>query len=80
MTSIFLSYSSQDYFFAEMLAIKLREKDFELRRDLGSIRAGDDWRQSIEKGISESAAVLIALSTSSADSAELPTNGHTLSV
>jgi hypothetical protein len=69
MTSIFLSYSSQDYFFAEMLAIKLQEKGFELWRDLGSIRAGDDWRQSIEKGISESAAVLIALSASSADSA-----------
>ena len=36
--SIFLSYSSRDYFFAEMLAIKLREVNFDIRRDQGSIR------------------------------------------
>jgi TIR domain len=70
VTQIFLSYSSQDYFFAEMLAIKLQEKNgFRLWRDLGSIRAGDDWRQSIESGIKESVAVVVALSAYSAASA-----------
>jgi TIR domain len=69
MTSIFLSYSTQDYFFAEMLAIKLEAEGFKLWRDLGSIRPGDDWRQSIENGIKESVAVVVALSTNSAQSA-----------
>ena len=49
MKSIFLSYSSQDYVFAEMLAIKLGAENFTVWRDQGSIRAGDDWRQSIEE-------------------------------
>jgi hypothetical protein len=70
MKTIFLSYSSQDYFFAEMLAIKLEEKkDFRLWRDLGAIRAGDDWRNAIEDGIKASAAVVVALSEASAASA-----------
>jgi hypothetical protein len=66
MTTIFLSYSSQDYFFAEMLAIKLEEKkNFRLWRDLGAIRAGDDWRNAIEDGIKASVAVVVALSEAS---------------
>ena len=70
MKSIFLSYSSHDYFFAEMLAIKLEEKQsFRLWRDLGAIRAGDDWRNAIEDGIKASTAVVVALSEASAASA-----------
>jgi hypothetical protein len=68
MSSIFISYSRQDYFFAEMLAIKLHAEGFTVWRDLGSIRAGDDWRESIENGIKESVAVVVALSSSSAES------------
>jgi len=68
MSTVFLSYSSRDYFFAEMLGIKLSEAGFKLWRDQGSLRAGDDWRQSIEDGIAESFAVVVALSSSSADS------------
>ena len=69
MNSVFLSYARQDYFFAEMLAIKLVENDFTIWRDQGSIRAGDDWRQSIEDGIKDCFAVVVALSSRSADSA-----------
>ena len=54
MKTIFLSYASQDYFFAEMLAIKLEERNsYRLWRDLGAIRAGDDWRSAIEDGIKQ---------------------------
>lgn len=67
--TIFLSYARPDYFFAEMLAIKLHEEGFRIWRDQGSIRAGDDWRQSIEDGIKDCLAVVVALSASSADSA-----------
>ena len=68
MKTVFLSYSSRDYFFAEMLAIKLDEEGFKIWRDMGSIRAGDDWRQSIEDGIKECFAVVVALSEISAAS------------
>ena len=69
MNSIFLSYSKLDYFFAEMLALKLSQEDFIVWRDQGSIRAGDDWRQSIEDGIKDCLAVVVALSPNSAESA-----------
>lgn len=69
MNTIFLSYSSRDYFFAEMLSVKLDEAGFGVWRDQGAIRAGDDWRQSIEDGITGSLAVVVALSASSAESA-----------
>jgi hypothetical protein len=68
MKSIFLSYSSRDYFFAEMLSIKLEEAKFKIWRDQGSIRAGDDWRQTIEVGIRDCFAVVVALSGNSAES------------
>ena len=68
MKTVFLSYSSRDYFFAEMLAIKLKDEGFTIWRDQGSIRAGDDWRQTIEEGIKESMAVVVALSTNSSSS------------
>ena len=68
MTKVFISYSSRDYFFVELLASKLDAQGFTAWRDTGAIRAGDDWRQSIEEGIKESAAVLLALSPNSAES------------
>jgi hypothetical protein len=80
MTSIFLSYSTQDYFFAEMLAIKLEADGFKLWRDPGSIRPGDDWRQSIESGIKEAVAVVVALSANLLSPLTLHTSGHTRSV
>jgi len=69
MNSIFLSYSKLDYFFAEMLALKLSQENLVIWRDQGSIRAGDDWRQSIEDGIKDCLAVVVALSANSAESA-----------
>lgn len=68
MSTVFLSYSRRDYFFAEMLAIKLEAAGLKLWRDQDSIRAGDDWRHSIESGIAESLAVVVALSSESAES------------
>src|SRR5947208_2718365 len=59
---------SRDYFFAEMLSIKLDEIGFKIWRDQGSIRAGDDWRQTIEEGIKNCFAVVVALSSNSAES------------
>ncbi|OQP63381.1 hypothetical protein A3860_23830 [Niastella vici] len=66
--TVFLSYSTKDYFFAELMEIKLKEAGIDLWRDQGSLVAGADWRQGIEDGISTSGAVLIALSSYSTES------------
>jgi hypothetical protein len=63
-----LSYATGDYFFAELASIKLAESGIKLWRDQGQLRAGDDWRHGIERGIGESLAVVVALSTKSAES------------
>ena len=68
MTSVFLSYSAHDHLFAELASIKLEKEGIKLWRDLGELRAGTDWQQGIEKGISDSLAVLVALSAHSAES------------
>ena len=68
MATVFLSYSSKDHHFAELAATKLEGSDIRLWRDQGQLRAGSDWRSSIERGIAESIAVLVALSENSAES------------
>ena len=68
MATVFLSYSTKDHFFAELASIKLAQASIELWRDQGQLRAGTDWRQGIENTISNSLAVLVALSANSAES------------
>ena len=68
MVTVFLSYSTKDHFFAELASIKLAQAGIELWRDQGHLRAGTDWRQGIENAISNSLAVLVALSANSAES------------
>jgi len=68
MITVFLSYSKKDHFFAELAEIKLAQADIKLWRDQGQLIAGTDWRQGIEHGISNSLAILVALSDNSAES------------
>jgi TIR domain len=68
MSTVFLSYSKNDYFFAELLEIKLSEAGITLWRDQGQLRAGMDWLQGLETGISGCLAVVVALSANSAES------------
>lgn len=58
----------KDHHFAELAGIKLGESGITLWRDQGQLRAGTEWRGGIERGISESIAVLVALSQNSAES------------
>lgn len=68
MPVVFLSYSTKDHFFAELAEIKLAESGIDLWRDRDQLRAGTDWRQGIESGISGCLAVVVALSADSAQS------------
>lgn len=68
MPTVFLSYSTKDHHFAELAGIKLAEKGITLWRDQGQLRAGSEWRGAIERGISDSIAVVVALSENSAES------------
>lgn len=68
MTTVFLSYSTKDHHFAELISIKLAEVGIDVWRDQSSLRAGTDWRNGIERGISMSDAVIVALSENSAES------------
>lgn len=69
MTTVFLSYSTKDHHFAELVTTKLAEAGIQVWRDQGRLRAGTDWRQEIERAISSADAVIVAMSTNSADSA-----------
>jgi len=68
MSLVFLSYSKADHFFAELTRIKLEEAGISVWIDGGQLRAGNDWRHEIDQGISESFAVILALSADSAAS------------
>lgn len=68
MTTVFLSYSTKDHFFAELARIKLAEDGISLWHDQGQLRAGTDWRNGIEQGISQSVALVVALSNDAAES------------
>ena len=68
MTTVFISYSTQDHDLAERAGIKLADAGIKLWRDQGQLRAGSDWRNGIDRVISESIAVLVALSENSAQS------------
>ena len=68
MPTVFLSYSTQDHYFAELADIKLAAAGIDLWRDQGSLVPGTAWRQGIELGITDSIAVVVALSAASADS------------
>jgi hypothetical protein len=68
MATVFLSYSTKDHLFAELTSIKLGESNITLWRDHGQLRAGEEWRIGIERGIADSMAVLVALSQNSVES------------
>ena len=69
MSTVFLSYSAKDHIFADLAEEKLAKANIKLWRDNGGqLLAGTDWREGIERGISGSFAVLVALSQHSAAS------------
>ena len=65
MDRVFISYSTKDKYFAELLEIKLKEKGIEVWRDTTALKAGEEWRTSIDTGIRNCFAIVLALSPNS---------------
>lgn len=67
--SVFISYSSKDDIFADLVSSKLREGGIHVWRDHTMLRPGELWRDGLERGIASSSAVLVILSPNSSESA-----------
>lgn len=69
MSWVFLSYSRKDRYFAELARLKLAEEQISVWVDRNTIRAGEEWRNEIDEGITGSQVVVVALSPHSMNSA-----------
>ena len=68
MSHVFLSYSTKDHHFAELVRLKLDAAGIDLWTDKGQLLPGSNWRGEIDEAITVSKAVLVVLSASSAES------------
>ncbi len=50
----FMSYASTDAIFADLAKMKLKEAGVQVWIDQGALRAGEEWRNAIDEGISSS--------------------------
>lgn len=65
MSHIFISYAHSDNDFVELLRIKLNEAKIPTWVDHSSLKAGTDWRASIDTAISDSLAIVLVMSPDS---------------
>ena len=62
---VFISYSSSDGDFAELMKLKLELSDIEVWRDVHEIAAGEVWRNEIDYGLLNSDSIIIILNQKS---------------
>ena len=62
---VFISYSHEDRFIAEMLAQRLREIGYQPWVDFVGMVGGEEWKQSINDALSRSSAFLLVLTPDS---------------
>jgi len=65
---VFISYSSADGDFAELMKMKLEQSNIIVWRDLYEISAGEDWRNEIDYGLLNSDTILVVLNKNSSKS------------
>lgn len=68
MTQVFISYSSKDAMFADFTETKLNKAGVNVWLDHGELLGGDEWRESIDQGISSSDVILVILTPNSCES------------
>ncbi|MBN8620288.1 MAG: toll/interleukin-1 receptor domain-containing protein [Anaerolineae bacterium] len=64
----FLSYSRQEFYFAEYLALALQERDIPVWFDTQQLRAGIDWAKTIELALQSSEGLILVASGASLQS------------
>lgn len=65
---VFVSYSSEDSVFAELVKMKLNQAKIDVWLDQDKLDAGEEWRNEIDLGINESDAFLLILTPKSCKS------------
>ncbi|WP_339708962.1 TIR domain-containing protein [uncultured Kriegella sp.] len=65
---VFISYSSSDSDFAELMKMKLEDAGIIVWRDVHEIAAGEEWRNEIDFGLLRSDTVLVLLTKTSSKS------------
>ncbi len=68
MSQTFISYASEDAIYAQLVMAKLKEAGLQVWLDQGDLRGGDEWRDAIDQGISDSDAMLVLVSPDSVKS------------
>ncbi|MER7078584.1 TIR domain-containing protein [Saccharopolyspora kobensis] len=68
---VFLSYSRRQFHFAESLMLRLEGRAVSTWFDTHRIRAGEDWRESIERGLSVCTSLLLVASREALASPEV---------
>ena len=65
---VFISYSSSDGDFAELMKMKLESSNIEVWRDVHEISPGEEWRNEIDYGLLNSDSIIIVLNQNSSKS------------
>ena len=68
MGNVFVSYSTSDKYFAEILQLKLEEANISVWLDRDALLAGETWRDAIDLGIDQAEVVIVVLSPQSCQS------------
>ena len=68
MPKTFLSYASEDAIFADLARLKLQDAGIDVWIDAGNLRAGEEWRNAIDEGISTADVLLVVLTPESGKS------------
>lgn len=68
MTKVFISYSSIDSIFADLTKMKLEGAGIQVWLDSGELKAGEEWRDAIDRGISSADVIVVILTSSSCKS------------
>ena len=68
MPQVFISYASKDAIFTDLMKMKLEEAGIYVWLDHGELHGGEEWRESIDRGISTSDVMLVVLKPKSCES------------
>lgn len=68
MRTVFLCYATENRDVANLIATNLRDAQFEVWLDDSRVRGGDEWRRSIDEGISSADVLLVLITPESCES------------